>query len=377
MPRKFRPSMRSHRTIAILTVVSILCYIWAENSRVTIRSPYYDDMLGASEWMVAAMDTLRSHQYARGVFADEVNDPNLTTLIGQQYTQITTDIGDLEAKWTALNPNMAGVMVNYFKQAGLEPGDIVAAGMSGSLPGMNLAFYAAAQQMELKPVVITSVGASSWGANDPNFTWLDIEHVLMENNLLTYRSIAASMGGGEDLGRRLSPEGRELIQEAIHRNDVIFVEEPTLEGSIQRRLGIYREYAGGDPVDMYVNIGGALSSIGDSRNVDENMIPVGISKPLPSRNYPRRGAIHEFSDLGIPVLNITNIYTLADRFALPWTPTPLPEPGSGLLFSERRYNLWITALALVIVLATLIIVLLFDRRTQRLDRPGVDPDTMV
>ncbi len=367
--------MRSQRTLIVLAVVSILCYIWAENATVVLRAPHYDAKVHAAERMAAMMDTLRQVQYARGIFPDEINDPNLTALIGQQYTKITTDIGDLEAKWTALNPNMAAVMVTYLKQAELSEGDVVAAGMSGSLPGMNLAFYAACEELGVKPIVITSIGASSWGANDPSFTWLDMEQHLIERGLIDYVSIAASTGGGEDLGRRLSPEGRELIRMAAERNAAPFIKAPTVEESVRRRMALYQEHAGGEPIKLYINIGGGLASLGSAVNAD--LIPPGLSKRLPVYNYPRRGVINEFADQGVPVLQILNIADIANQFNLPYIPEPLPEPGDGSLFSEKRYNLWVAVAALAIVLLTLAVVLWFDRRTQRLNRPGVDPDTLI
>ena len=54
--------------------------------------------------------------------------------------------------------------------------------------------------------------------------------------MLQSKSVAASIGGGFDIGRGLSPEGRELIVEAIKRNDVEFINEKHLENSIARRM---------------------------------------------------------------------------------------------------------------------------------------------
>jgi len=52
----------------------------------------------------------------------------------------------------------------------------------------------ASQAMEVTPVVIASVGASDWGANRPYLTWLDMERVLRQRNILPYTSVAASLG---------------------------------------------------------------------------------------------------------------------------------------------------------------------------------------
>ncbi len=367
--------MRSHRTLAILTIVAVLSYLWANNARVQITAPHFEEKLAAARWMKAALDTLRAAQYARGVFPDKINDPNLTALIGERYTLITTDTGDLDAKATALNPNMAAVMVEYLLEAGLKKGDVIAVGMTGSLPGMNLALLAACETLGIIPLVITSVGSSSWGANDPNFTWIDMESRLESAGLLHNRSFAASIGGGEDVGRRLSPAGRELIRIDIRRNGLELIEENTLEESVARRMALFEEKAAGRPIKLYVNIGGGLASIGHSRNT--LLIPTGLNTQLPVLNYPRRGVIHRFADRGVPVLQVSNIVKIAAAFDLPRTPNPLPEPGVGSLFREVRYNLLVATLALAIVVLTLVAVLYFDRRAQRLDRPGVDPDTLI
>jgi len=374
-PRRYRPSMRSHRTLIVLTVVSLVMYLWANSSRVVRRTDHYEEKIEASRWMQTAMDTLRDVQFPRGLFIDDVNDPNLSAMIGQQFSPITTETGDLEAKWTALNPNMAAIMVGYLLKLNLQPGDIIAVGMSGSLPGMNLALYAACQALDLYPIVITSAGASSWGANDPLFTWLDMESILLERGILRHGSAAASLGGGEDLGRQLSPEGRRLLREAIQRNHQILIEEPMLERSVERRIAIYDSLSGGSAIKLYVNIGGGIASLGHSRN--STLIGDGLSEILPNVNYPRRGVMHQFNSRGIPALNLVNVAQIAREHDLPRSPNPLPAPGTGRLFSEIRYNLWVTAVALIVTMATLIIVVLFDRRAMRLDRPGVDPDTLM
>jgi poly-gamma-glutamate system protein len=270
---------------------------------------------------------------------------------------------------------MAAVMVLYFREAGVQRGDTIAAGVSGSFPGMNLAMYAAADAVGVVPVVITSLGASSWGANNPRFTWLHMEATLKEVGLLERGSVAASLGGGEDMGRQLSPGGREMLRESARRNGVPLIEEPLLEQAVHRRMVVYDSVAGRAAYELYANIGGGLASIGHSRNTQ--ILEEGLHDRLPILNYPRRGVIHAFSDRDVPVLNIYNIVQIADAFDLPRTPNPLPQPGQGRLFAEERYSMLVTSVALLVVLATLIVVLLFDRRAQQLNRPGVDPDTLM
>jgi len=350
-------------------------YLWANSSTVTRRTESYDVKVNAANLMQAAMDSLRSYQFPRGMFIDDVNDPNASALIGQQFTPITTETGNLEAKWTALNPNMAAVVVDYFIQAGLKAGDTVLVGVSGSLPGMNLAVYSAAEAMNINLIVISSVGSSSWGANDPYYTWLDMERILFDKKIFTTRSVAASIGGGEDLGRQLSPKGRELILKTIDRNGMHLITEDILELTVRKRLAFYDSLTSNQEANLYVNVGGGTASVGHSRNT--NLIGEGLYERIPNINYPRRGVIHELNDRGLPVLNLTNIVHIAEQYGLPRSPNPLPEPGSGKLFQEERYNLLVSAIALLIVVVTLIVVLMFDSRAQRMDRPGSDPDTLM
>lgn len=373
--RRFRPSMRSQRTLLILTIVSVGMYLWANSSRVTKVTDFFEEKYNAAVLMRTAMDSLRSYQFPRGMFIDDVNDPNASALIGQQFSPITTETGDLEAKWTALNPNMAAVVTQYLLEAGLKKGDTVVAGVSGSLPGMNLALYTAAEALELDLVVISSVGASSWGANDPYYTWIDMERILNEKGVISTRSIAASIGGGEDLGRQLSPEGRNLIRQAIERNHLQLIEERILEESVNKRVKVFEDHLGGKQPSLYVNVGGAIASIGHSRN--SYLIGQGYKELLPNINYPRHGVIHVMNDKGIPILNLTNIVQIAEEYSLPRSPNPLPEPGIGALFQEERYNLIICAIALIVVIITMVVVLMFDSRLQRLNRPGSDPDTLM
>ena len=159
----------------------------------------------------------------------------------------------------ATNPNFAAVVVEMLKEAGLEKNDIVAVAFTGSLPGLNIAVHSALQTLKLKPIIITSVGASNWGANDPYYTWLDMESALFKGGIFENKSIAASIGGGLDRGRGLSPEGRQLIVDAIERVGIEFINEEHLEGSIQKRIEIYNKHRKKNNIKAFINVGGRHS----------------------------------------------------------------------------------------------------------------------
>ena len=132
--------------------------------------------------MKESMNTLKSYRMESSVFIDDENDPNETGLIGSPFSLITTDEGDLDAKLTTLDPNFSAGMVELMVQIGIEKNDTVAVLLTGSMPGGNIAVLTGLKALGAYPVVITSVGASQWGANHIDFTWLDMEKILYEES---------------------------------------------------------------------------------------------------------------------------------------------------------------------------------------------------
>lgn len=121
--------------------------------------PYAQTQLKAAERMAEAERAL--YDYVRqNDIPIEKDDLNDTGLIGPEWTELTTSLGLLEAKRTALQPDFAALLVKYYQEAGLQPGDTVCIGMSGSFPGLGIASIAAANEMGLNVRVIASYGAS-------------------------------------------------------------------------------------------------------------------------------------------------------------------------------------------------------------------------
>jgi poly-gamma-glutamate system protein len=224
--------------------------------------------------------------------------------------------------------------------------------------------FAALETMKLSPIVITSVGSSNWGANDPFFTWLDMERVLYEEKVFHTRSVAASIGGGSDIGRGLSPEGREFILAAIRRNGAALIREDLLEKSVERRLELYEKHSKGKPLKAYINVGGGIASLGAT--VNGEIIPGGLSKTLSMKNFPVRGVIVEMARRGIPIMHLYNVQQIGSLYGLPSEPVPLPEPGSGGVFSQERYNVPVTLAAAVVLLGIIVLTAFVDRRRHRL-----------
>ena len=359
---KFRA--KSNIVLGLLFLLSLLALIVVENGKMDVKQAWYKEKLEASLLSEKAANQIKNHRLEKGIYIDVINDPNQTSLIGQEYTLITTDRGDVNSKLSTTNPNFAAVIVQMLKDARLKEKDHVAVAFSGSFPGLNISVIAALETLKLRPIIITSVGASNYGANDPYFTWLDMEELLNQSNILHTRSVAASIGGGFDVGRGLSPEGRELILKAIKRNNIQLVNEKNLEQSISKRMEIYEKMTHGKPIKAFINVGGGIASLGNS--VNGKLIPSGLTEYLPAGNFPVRGVIIQMGQKGIPVIHLLNVEQLLAKFGLPESPVPSPEPGDGGIFVQRKYDVRITAVAALFLIVVILFVYLAERQHHRL-----------
>jgi len=357
-------SAGSKTVLSVISLLSLMAFLAVEYGKEDVKLKWYDQKLEASRLASEATEYLKNLRMRKGVFVDVLNDPNETALIGQDLTPITTDRGYIEAKLTATNPNFAAVVVDMLKEAGLEKNDVVAIALTGSLPGLNIAVYSAVQSLKLKPIIITSVGASNWGANDPDFTWLDMETLLFKAGIFNNKSVAASIGGGLDRGRGLSPEGRQLITDAIQRNKIDFINEEHLESSIQKRIDIYNNQRQKKKIKAFINVGGGISSIGSVEN--GKFIPTGLSTMLPMKNYPIRGVMIYMAEKNIPIIHLLNVNKLAQKYGLPINPIPLPRAGEGEIFIQKRYNVLLTLGVTIFLVVAIAFVFFMERKRHQL-----------
>ncbi len=359
----FIPSAKSNLSLISLMLIAMALFIWVDSSRVFVSEEYFEEKLAASELMKNAELAIKEFRNSEGIYIDEVNDPNRTAMIGDKQSPIVTDRGDLTSKLTSLNPNFAAVIVDMFKEANLKKGDKIAVSCTGSFPALNIAVLSAAKVLGLDLIIISSVGASMFGATDPNFTWLDMEDFFIQKSIFDSKSVAASIGGGRDLGRGLNKNGRGLIINNINKNNVQLIQEETLEQNILKKMEIYRS-TGQNDIALYVNIGGGLSSIGATTN--GRLIDPGFHRYLTLTNTPIKGTMLLFADEGVPVIHLLDITKLAEDKLLPIAPDPLPEPGNGSMFEDEKYNLTIATIAFVILLILILIVIFFDHKELKL-----------
>ena len=348
----FIPAIQKTSTLVILSAIALVSFVVSINSTTIDISPSYDMKIKAANLMKESMVELKNVRMEAGVFIDDENDPNETGLVGSPFSLITTDEGDLDAKLTTLDPNFSAGMVELMLQMSLQVGDTVAILLTGSMPGANVAVLTAANAMGLIPIIITSVGASQWGANHTDFTWLDMESILFNKGLINSRSVAASVGGRNDMGRLLSPAGREIIISNIENYNIPLIRKNRLAENIDERMKLFESFNKITNYSAMINVGGGVASLGTSFN--SKLLPAGIVNRSDVVNISIRdggieGVLAKFAKKNVPVLHVLNIKSLPEQLGMPFAPIPIPEVGSGVLYAEEKYNILIATVCLFIV----------------------------
>ena len=377
--KPFIPAIQKTSTLVVLSIIAILCFCITINFKIVEKSSSYNEKKIAANLMDEAMQILKESRMENGIFVDIENDPNETGLVGSPFSLITTDEGDLDSKLTTLDPNFSAVIVDLMMQLNLQSNDTVAILMTGSMPGANLAVLSACQAVGITPITISSLGASQWGANQIDFTWLDMESILIKKGLYFSKSIAASIGGRNDMGRLLSPSGRKIITDVIESYNIPLIRNQRLVENITARMNIYSSYL---PIQNYkavINVGGGVASLGTSFN--SKLLPPGVVERSDLMNISRPGGIEgvfsKFLTSGVPGLHILNIRPITEQFNIPFAPIPTPEIGLGSLYAKERYSLLIAVLCLMIVSGSVLTIGLQSKKNIKKHLMQHEPDSLL
>jgi poly-gamma-glutamate system protein len=308
-----------------------------------VVSPDFPEKLRAAQVMERGLAVLRDYRTREVAPIDTELDPTGSGMIGPASSITTTNSGSLAAKRTTVNPNWGAVLVDLLRQAGARRGDLVAVGISGSFPALNMAALVAADVLGVETVVIASAGASSFGANLPEFGWLDMEHQLVQAGIFSGHTIAASLGGTRDRALGMDRAGRRLLRQSIEQYGIHFIDVREEIASIEERMRIYRESAGGRRFAAYINAGGALVSLGP-RSVKRLYDPGVLRRPNP-RGVGVDSITMRFLTQGTPVINLSKVVPLAEQYGLPVEPTALAEVGVGPVFARRSHDRRVVAAA--------------------------------
>jgi poly-gamma-glutamate system protein len=313
--------------LALAAAVSIALWLMLEQALQRPIHSQFAEMLMAARSMQAASRVLWMEKDARGLTPSAQADPNRTGMIGQEYTPITTTIGELPAKRTATNPDFAAALVRQIASLALARGTPVVIVVSGSFVGGDIAAITATETLGLRPIVIASLSASMWGANEPEFNLTDMLSTLRERNVIRTRAVAAVLGGGGAIGGSMDADGVAALRRSAARDGVPIVEARPVAAVIDALLTRINATAGDARPGAVINVGGALIGLGSCRESHE--WPPGLTRRAPPCSDGTPGLAMRLAADGLPVLHIINMRRLALEWGLPFDPTPLPIPGNN------------------------------------------------
>lgn len=342
--------------VAIISIgVAIAVNLWAvDRQPLPSTTTMHEAAALCARWFDAVADLKRE----RGIVSDSRSVARYAALIGDGYTYLTTTLGSLEAKETAANPDFAALVTRWYREAGVDSSSTVGILLSGSFPSLAIATLAATQTIGAKAVVVSSLGASTYGANQPEATWADMELWLKDHAGLRYASALVTLGAEDDNGSGLTEEGVALLRQAAARCGVALYEPATLEETIAAKTRLLTAAN----IDLLVNIGGNQAALG--RCPQSSAVPNGLHFDWPHSAHPQRGVLARLEELGVPFIHLLNIKDLAGRYGLPISPGPELAAATDL-YDTRHVNALGPVLGCSIILALLCCFRTWRQRSRR------------
>lgn len=395
------------RYIILFLSIFMIISLYLVEANLVVETKGYSQKLEASQETNRAFNLTQDFFMSKGYLCKKVGDVSCTGLIGLSMTEVTTDSGDLYAKRSSVNPNMAAIFVSWLSELNLQEGDTIAVQETGSYPALDIAMLSAIKTLKLKPLIIFSVGASQFGANRPNFTWPDIYNNLVKNGVFNYDILGATLGGSRDNGYGMTPGAILKLNDSIKRNGYKVINIPYRDAtntSIETRMKMYKEAAGDNKIKAYINVGGNMASIGlkqpkivaedkstESKKPDDKVVakddkvvekkdskssttkkeriikipsfPSGVTKSLPPEYRTVNSVAVNFLKEGVPVVNVRDISSgIIKKYGLTYNPANITPPGQGAVFSQKKYNTTLAAVLLIIDIALIAFMAFISRK---------------
>jgi poly-gamma-glutamate system protein len=261
---------------------------------------------------------------------DLESDRHGTGLIGEAYTGLTSTQGSLPAKRSSATPDAAALLVALLQEAGVGEGSRVAVSASGSFPGFALAAVSACGALGADAVIILSIGSSSWGANRPEYTILDMFMAAVDAGAWPpgYPAAIAALspGGSDDRGLDLDPGILEPVLARAEALGIRVLRPLSLGEAVSARMSLFR--AKGEP-EVLLTIGGNYAATGADPAL---ALLSGVIRPEEAGRLGSIGAeglVQEFLRAGRPVIQVLNIEALSTGYGLDFDPLMVPAIGKA------------------------------------------------
>jgi poly-gamma-glutamate system protein len=260
-------------------------------------------------------------------------------IIGDEYTETTTTLGSLEAKELSNNELFPALMVKLIRDSHANPDKPVGIIASGSFPALFIETLAALQTMHRKTVIIYSLGASSFGANQPAALLPDIEGWIQKYGGCQYHADLITYGAEGDTAGGIIDEGKAALDSTLKRNGKTCYIPRTIEESVQHKCDLFLK----KNIGLLINIGGNQTALGYCSHAE--LIPNGLHTEVVTCNHKERGVISRISERHIPYIHLLNIKNLAMQYSITDTKAPATHP----LFYTKRPNKVLAGLFIVII----------------------------
>lgn len=334
------------RLSLILAFLILSLALIIQNSEVQ-KNVYYVQQVNAAEKMKACMDAVKAYKNNLGIPLSN-EDYFKTGMIGEPFNLITTTLGEVKAKRTTANPDMAALVVKMLHEVGLKKGDRVGLGFSGSFPALNIAVLCATDEMGLEMVPITSVGASTYGANNYALTFPEMMHHLYQEGLISTDSVIVSLGGDFDIGANTDPDKVDEIEKRLVKAGLNLSKEKDLMRNVQLRLRTYGS------IECFIAVGGNITNGG----ITEEAITLGQGI-LDGNQYfgivnEKSGIIQHYLSKQVNVINLLNIEKITLAYGMPFDPIELGEIGAGNIYYAITYPKLLISVVFVIGVSGLV-----------------------
>lgn len=354
----WRPLQISRLRLTMLTLASIMGWLICQWRLVEDQQPFFIEKKQAAEKTQKAFDVVKKAKQTNNIPIDPTVDPLQTGLIGLENSIVTTDFGSLPAKRTSVNANFSALIVQWLYNSGVQAGDSVAIGMSGSFPALNIAVLSALEVLHVQALYIVSTSGSQWGANQPDFMWPDMLAVLQQERIITSEPLAISRGGIGDCATGMSKQGVDTIDACMKRSKKPIIDETNFERNLDLRMNYYLQAAKEHPIKAYINIGGGTASVGSV--IGKKIFQPGLNHEPPKQAQVVDSIMQRFADMGVPVIHLVQIKQIAENAQLIFDADQTILVGQGPLFYTHRYS----RLTIVCVLMTLFGLMLMASRNK-------------
>jgi len=257
----------------------------------------------------------------------------------------------LDAKQISTNPDFAALFIRWFDELKVHNCDTVVIHASASFPALSIAAIIACESAGLEPVILSSAGASSFGANIPEFTYWDMENYLFKKGLLKHRTLYASLGGQNDNGSSFWEGGMEAALNAAKRNNYLVHISKNLDQAVQQKLNFINSLG---PLKLFINIGGNQSALGSGPC--SMAIPAGIIDYRLDCNTKNPGLIFALNKNDVPLIHMLNIKEIAVSSGISISVDFYNGPGRADVYFIKSRPLWVPALSIIVLLLCLALI---------------------